>query len=129
MTSVHGRLATAVALVLVASPVRAATEPAGPPAAGRDKSVKTQTAVTADARPNEPGRVNGIVTDERGQPLGGAAVTLAGDRLLFAVADSTGRFQFDHVLPGTYLLRVHLAGFAASPRFEVAVGGDADAFV
>src|SRR5262245_24683168 len=100
MMSVHGRLATAIAMALAASLGSAAAAPAPAPATARDKSIKTETALTAATRPVEPGRLNGLVTDERGQALAGAAVTLAGAHLLFAVSDVAGRFQFERVQPG-----------------------------
>lgn len=73
------------------------------------------------------GRIEGVVTDESGVPLAGAAVSAVGPDSLFGVTDRTGRFVFAAVPVGTYLVRAQRAGFVASGRefLEVASSGSA----
>jgi hypothetical protein len=70
--------------------------------------------------------LTGVVIDERGGPVRGAMVTVAGQATTTTVSDDQGRFAIAHLAPGEYVLRAHLAGFAASPRKLVRVGGAAD---
>lgn len=67
------------------------------------------------------GRMEGVVTDEHGAPLAGAAVSAMGPGALFGVTDATGRVVFSAVPVGTYLVRAQRAGFRASPRELVEV--------
>jgi hypothetical protein len=62
------------------------------------------------------GRFEGTVVDEQGLPLPGAAVTAQGIQLKFAMADRQGRFVFESLPVGPYLVRVHMPGFTASKR-------------
>lgn len=62
------------------------------------------------------GRLEGVVVDDRGTPLVGVAVTAQGVQLVFALTDRQGRFVFDPLPPGPYLVRAHLPGYAASRR-------------
>jgi hypothetical protein len=62
------------------------------------------------------GRLEGIVTDERGTPVGGVAVTAQSTRVAYAVSDRDGRFVFDTLKPGPYLVRAQMPGFIASER-------------
>lgn len=67
------------------------------------------------------GRLEGVVVDERGRPLPGVAVTAQGLRLLFAVTDRHGRFRFERVQPGPYVVGANLPGYVASARELVQV--------
>ncbi len=67
------------------------------------------------------GWIEGIVTDDRNQPVSGAAVTAQGRDLLIIETDNVGRFQLRGIPAGTYLLRVQGRGFAASRREFVQV--------
>lgn len=73
------------------------------------------------------GRIEGQVTDERGQPVPGAAITAHGARFLLATSDTQGRFAIESVQPGPYLVRAQHTGFAASRRnlVEVTPAGSA----
>jgi hypothetical protein len=67
------------------------------------------------------GWIEGLVTDERNQPVAGAAVTAQGRDLLIIETDRIGRFELRGLPAGTYLLRVQGRGFAASRREFVQV--------
>jgi hypothetical protein len=73
-----------------------------------------------DAGPTR-GRIEGLVTDDQGQPLVGVAVSAHGAQLTFAVTDRHGRFAFTALPLGSYFVRAHLPGFVASPRELVEV--------
>ena len=62
------------------------------------------------------GRLEGTVVDDQGAPLVGAAVTAQGVQLKFAMSDRLGRFVFESLPAGPYLVRVHMPGFTASKR-------------
>lgn len=62
------------------------------------------------------GRIEGVVTDDAGTPLAGAAVSVVGPDSLFGVSDRDGRFVFAAVPVGTYLIRAQRAGYQASAR-------------
>ena len=61
------------------------------------------------------------MTDDRNQPVAGAAVTAQGRDLLIIETDRVGRFELRGIPAGTYLLRVQGRGFAASRREFVQV--------
>jgi hypothetical protein len=69
----------------------------------------------------QSGWIEGIVTDDRNQPVAGAAVTAQGRDLLIIETDRVGRFELRGIPAGTYLLRVQGRGFAASRREFVQV--------
>ncbi|MEO6239330.1 MAG: carboxypeptidase-like regulatory domain-containing protein, partial [Vicinamibacterales bacterium] len=79
------------------------------------------TPVAQQARVSS-GSIQGVVSDERGGPLAGAIVSVLGLTPAMATTDSRGRFAIQQLAPGSYALRVHLAGFAASRRDAVRVG-------
>jgi Carboxypeptidase regulatory-like domain/TonB dependent receptor len=62
------------------------------------------------------GWIEGTVTDERQQPVEGAAVTAQGRDLLLAETDGAGRFAMRGVPAGLYLLKVQGRGYNASRR-------------
>ena len=68
-----------------------------------------------------PAGIEGLVTDDRNQPISGAAVTAQGRDLLIIETDQVGHFQLRGIPAGTYLLRVQGRGFAASRREFVQV--------
>src|SRR5580765_4547772 len=51
-----------------------------------------------------------VIEKEKGEPLPGASVYIP-DLKLGAVADSNGRYQFNTLPAGTYLVEVHSVGF------------------
>jgi len=60
------------------------------------------------------GSIQGVVQDEHGAPVAGAAVSALGATPAFAVSDRVGRFEMRTLSPGPYLVRAHLSGFVAS---------------
>jgi hypothetical protein len=112
MTGVN-RIAAASLLVVGCAVVCPHARAAQPPAAG--------PAVSAAGAPEAPGRIEGLVTDEAGAPLGGAAVTAQGGRLAYGVTNQEGRFTIEGLRPGPYIVRAQLPGFAASERVLVHV--------
>lgn len=64
------------------------------------------------------GELQGIVTDDRGEPLAGAVVSALGSTTAFAVTDRSGRFAFRTLPPGSYLVRAHLKGYVP-PRARI----------
>ena len=74
------------------------------------------------------GRIIGTVTDQSGQRLPGATVTISSDALIggprTASADD-GNFQFISLHPGEYTVKIHNDGFVSQERQEVrvALGG------
>lgn len=68
------------------------------------------------------GAISGVVSDERGEPLSGATVTVNGATLEMTVSDERGRFSVSKLPDGEYLLRAQMKGFTASPRQVVYVG-------
>jgi hypothetical protein len=67
------------------------------------------------------GGIHGVVTDELGHPLKAVAVSAQGSDLNFAMTDSSGRFAFRDLSPGTYWVRAQLSGYTRSPREVVMV--------
>jgi len=55
--------------------------------------------------------LQGVVSDEEGQPVAGAVVSALGSASVFAVADTNGRFAFRNLPEGPYLVRAHLLGY------------------
>ncbi len=81
----------------------------------------------AQGTPQATGRVTGTVTNEAGQPVAGAQVTLQGTRL-GNVTDAQGRYAINAVPAGSYTLRVQRIGFApTSQPVTVAAGQTASA--
>ena len=71
-----------------------------------------------EAPPRAGIELGGSVSDELGQPLVGAVVSVFGKNLadgaLTAVTDASGQFQLESVPPGLYRLRAYLSGFLPS---------------
>ena len=84
------------------------------------------TAAPASAeRDTSSGRLLGVVTDAAGAPLEEVLISATGPRgATLAVCDAEGRFEFHELAPGMYLLRTHIAGFAALERHVVQVRSD-----
>jgi hypothetical protein len=107
----------AACVVIVCAPgAQAQNAPA--PMAARSLAAATPVAQTAVAL---GGRLGGLVTDERGAPLTGAAISAQGSALQFAVTDDHGRFAFHGLKPGPYLVRAVLPGYTSSRRELVEV--------
>lgn len=75
------------------------------------------------------GTIHGVVLDLKGAPLVGATVSALGATSVYGSTGTDGRFAL-HALPaGPYIVRVHHAGFATSPRQVVDVRPSARAIV
>jgi hypothetical protein len=102
------------------APVSHARQPQGsrPPRAAAPSPSPAPVLITASLA---SGWIEGLVTDDRHQPVAGAAVTAQGRDLLIIETDRTGRFELRGIPAGTYLLRVQGRGYAASRREFVQV--------
>jgi hypothetical protein len=69
------------------------------------------------------GALYGVVSDDRGAPLGEATVTLHGEQgpALRLTTNARGEFRFAGLAPGLYQGRVELAGFASSEHTDVPI--------
>lgn len=81
-------------------------------AAAQSSAALPPAVAQADARQSG---LQGLVLDDRGQPLSGAVVSALGSMTAFAVSDAEGRFAFRHLTAGPYLLRAHLQGYLPAP--------------
>jgi hypothetical protein len=94
--------------------------------AGFDGQALAQTARSAQFQSAHAlrGSITGVVSDDRGGPLGGAMVSALGITMATTVVtDASGWFSFDALPAGEYTLQAHLKGFAGSPRTTVRVSG------
>jgi hypothetical protein len=75
----------------------------------------------------QTGSIAGIVRDQTGGALPGATVDLLAGRdpVASTQADASGRYRFDRVAPGTYVLSFKLLNFGEQQRPNVAVGAGA----
>lgn len=73
----------------------------------------------------DPG-LHGLVTDQTGNPVSSAAVTVK-ETGQTATTDGAGRFRLEGLAPGTYRLRVTASGFAALEQ-EVRFASQRQAF-
>ena len=101
------RFASIVTLLFVTgvSGSALAASPAGSPA-------PSPTTQSPSAEANlSAASLRGIVTDERGQVVVGAFVSVTGETNGVAITDGTGRFVVAGLPQGPYLVRVHQRGF------------------
>lgn len=61
-----------------------------------------------------PGSLRGVVQDDGGTPIAGATVSALGATTVYATTDKSGRFEWRSLLPGPYVVRAHLVGYAAA---------------
>jgi hypothetical protein len=109
------------ALAMLATAHVAAAQPV---ADGREGHVSPlPEAVTARAT---IGSLSGFVSDDRGIPLRGVMVSATGATVAFAVTDPAGKYTFDRLPSGGYLLRAHLSGFVTSRREFVEIRASAE---
>ncbi|MFC2164824.1 carboxypeptidase regulatory-like domain-containing protein [Acidobacteriota bacterium] len=72
----------------------------------------------------QTGSIRGVVTEEDGNPLPGATVTITSPALmgtLSFVTDARGRYRFPACPPGEYQMKVEMPGFASLDRTEIIV--------
>jgi len=70
---------------------------------------------------DDHGSIEGLVLDDRGQPLAGAVVSAMGETMTAVETDGDGRFRFGDLEPSEYVVRAHRLGFAASARVVIEV--------
>ncbi len=100
--------------VAAAQPVMGGFEPSVSP---RPEAVTARAAI---------GSLSGFVSDDRGVPLIGVMVSATGATVAFAVTDPVGKYTFDKLPSGGYLLRAHLSGFVTSRREFVEIRASAE---
>ena len=93
---------------------------------GVDDQQTVRTPVTQVARVSS-GTISGVVSDERGKPVAGAKVTAIGVTMALVETDASGRFVTEALPAGEYVVKAHMAGFSASRREIVRVGGTSTA--
>jgi hypothetical protein len=98
-------------------------------AAITSRSSSTDTANLNARKPARAGgSLSGVVSDDRGGPLGGAVVSaISPTAMASAISDAQGRYSIEALPAGEYVVRAHMAGFAASRRESVRVAGAATA--
>jgi iron complex outermembrane receptor protein len=70
--------------------------------------------------PADEAAIAGVVSDEAGEPLAWAVVSLGGaspqHRDIGAVTDDEGRYRFDRLAPGVYTVLVNAEGYPLQHR-------------
>lgn len=123
MTRLDGLLTTTALAALIAG---AATGVSAQPGGPRSAAAGKQEPVPQIAR-FEGGSLHGLVRDETGVPIEGATVSAIGATMVFAVTDGDGRFAFENLPAGQYLVRANRAGFSLAQREYVQVRSSARA--
>jgi hypothetical protein len=120
-----GRLNRVRSAAAIAGLVSAVAWPvqAGQSAAAARGQQSVRVPVFQTVRVNLAGVISGIVSDERGVPVPGAVVSVLGATLATDVTDAQGRFVLEKLPIGEYVLRAHMAGFAASRSETVRLVG------
>jgi hypothetical protein len=65
-----------------------------------------------------------MVSDEHGSPIPDVTVSAIGVTMVFATTDQRGRFAFENLRAGRYLLRAHHGGFSPAERQVVDIRPD-----
>lgn len=77
--------------------------------------------ITLNMTEPDTGSVSGMVVDEEGNPLSGAAIAISGE-CMTAKTDAEGRFSFSRLAEGEYTISGYLAGFGrGSSKVSVTV--------
>ena len=126
-----GRVLSAVVVGASAAilPISVHAQADGTPGRETARAATTRVAASTSspsptARPARGGTLSGVVSDERGGPVRGAMVSaISLTAMASAVSDPQGRYAIDALPEGEYVVRAHLAGFAASRRESVRVAG------
>jgi hypothetical protein len=72
------------------------------------------------------GALQGVVVDDAIRPIAGAAVAVSGPAERSATTDAEGRFAFDRLAPGSYIVKGSHPIFASAQTTAEVVAGDAD---
>ncbi len=111
--------------LVVAGVVLALGPPAATVVAGQEPGGSSQS-VAAMPSMAGAGELSGVVTAADGAPIGDVLLSLSGPGgSSLAVSDSAGRFRFDELPAGRYLLRTHQAGVGTGRRFVRIESGQA----
>lgn len=86
-------------------------------------AVLTIAAAAAPARAQDAGAVQGTITDQRGQVVTGASVTIAGLRIN-AATDRAGAYRLAAVPAGVHTLVVRLVGYVARRETVTVTAGE-----
>jgi hypothetical protein len=107
---------------LITSTVVAALMSVVPDASGQTRGVpaRGEPSLRAIASTMQ-GAVDGVVVDDAGLPVAGAAVSALGATSALAITDRSGRFALANLSPGLYSLRAHINGYIPSKRQYVEV--------
>ena len=62
------------------------------------------------------GSLEGVVRDDKGAPVSGAAISAIGPTSKVAIAGEDGSFRVTSLQPGPYVVRAHLVGYTPSRR-------------
>ncbi|MFB3855394.1 MAG: TonB-dependent receptor domain-containing protein [Vicinamibacterales bacterium] len=103
-------------LLTVAGTTLAVALWAAPGAAQVRTSGVTPESVVKPLAAVRTGSLEGIVRDDRGAPVAGAAVSAIGPANKVAIAGEDGRFRVGALPPGPYIVRAHLVGYTPSRR-------------
>lgn len=120
MKGLNGLVSTAVVTLLAGAGTGAFAQPAQ---ARRPAPIAADVQAIPQVARAAGGSLQGVVSDEAGGPIAGATVSAIGETMVFAVTDRKGRFQFDNLPAGQYLLRANRAGFSLPQREYVTVRG------
>jgi hypothetical protein len=99
--------------VLVASAALGGLMTVGAPAVADAQHVPGLPRAVGRVVSLQPGSIHGVVSDEVGTPVTGVMISAYGVTTAFAFTDRRGRFQFDALPPGPYLVRAYFKGFQA----------------
>jgi hypothetical protein len=113
MTTEH-RVVLAAAVVLLAGGVCADAQTVGTTGGWRTPAMKHASTLAR-------GSITSFVRDASGAPVSGAVVSAVGGRTLTGTTDAKGRCTLAELPAGTYLVRVHRAGFGAPNSLVVRV--------
>jgi len=108
----------AAALACVPRAASARVSPGAPAAAARESGAASETVTGVWGQQQARSRIEGVVLDQRGDPVRGALVELRAGAGVLAetVSDAGGRFVLEVDAPASWTLAVRAEGFEAAER-------------